>query len=267
MLPVGTSIVIAGPVRSGTTRLYNLARLALEAAGLEPEAGWWPHFNARLGQRSYLFKTHRPAEALADRADLVVCTRRDLRDAYASAVRMGFSPDTPEAAVKYVGRYCVAPETFWHPRADLTVAYETGDATEALLDLLGLDADAETLRRRVEALKPPRRRRFDPRTCLFREHRTGVGVGGYRQVLSCETIAAIETAYRDWLYDRGYGVPDRDRGLGDTVEALLDATGVGPAYKAVHRRLTGRPCGCARRKATLNRWGRRAGKWLGQVLG
>ena len=70
----------------------------------------------------------------------------------------------------------------------------------------------------------------------------------------------------DW--DCPHGLPWGWRpqpGLGDAVEWALDKTGVGPVYKAVHRRLTGRPCGCARRKATLNRWGRQVRRWLRRV--
>ncbi len=41
-------------------------------------------------------------------------------------------------------------------------------------------------------------------------------------------------------------------GLGDRVEALLNATRIGPVYQRLHRRLTGRPCGCGKRKRWLN---------------
>lgn len=40
--------------------------------------------------------------------------------------------------------------------------------------------------------------------------------------------------------------------LGDRIEAALKAVGVHQAVKAIERR-TGWNCGCARRKATLNR--------------
>jgi len=42
-------------------------------------------------------------------------------------------------------------------------------------------------------------------------------------------------------------------GAGDTVAALLNATGVGPAAKRVIEAATGRPCRCAKRQAALNR--------------
>lgn len=43
------------------------------------------------------------------------------------------------------------------------------------------------------------------------------------------------------------------RGLGDRVERVLNATGIGPIAKQVIHRVTGKPCNCAERKAALNR--------------
>jgi hypothetical protein len=42
------------------------------------------------------------------------------------------------------------------------------------------------------------------------------------------------------------------RGLGDTVERTLDATGIGPVAKKIITTVTGRPCGCAKRRDFLN---------------
>ena len=42
------------------------------------------------------------------------------------------------------------------------------------------------------------------------------------------------------------------RGLGDTVERALDATGIGPVAKRLITAVTGRPCGCAKRRDFLN---------------
>lgn len=47
----------------------------------------------------------------------------------------------------------------------------------------------------------------------------------------------------------------REKLLGDRVERVLQAVGVQQAVQAVER-LTGWDCGCARRKAALNRWKR-----------
>ena len=43
------------------------------------------------------------------------------------------------------------------------------------------------------------------------------------------------------------------RGLGDTVERVLDATGIGPVAKTVITTVTGKPCGCDKRRDLLNK--------------
>ena len=53
--------------------------------------------------------------------------------------------------------------------------------------------------------------------------------------------------------DVSRNVRPADRGLGDTIERVLDATGIGPAAKRIIRRITGKPCGCAKRRDRLNR--------------
>ena len=43
------------------------------------------------------------------------------------------------------------------------------------------------------------------------------------------------------------------RGLGDTGERVLDATGIGPVAKTVILAVTGKPCGCDKRRDLLNK--------------
>jgi hypothetical protein len=46
---------------------------------------------------------------------------------------------------------------------------------------------------------------------------------------------------------------NRPGGAGDTVAAILNITGIGPAARRVIESATGKPCGCAKRQAALNR--------------
>jgi len=86
------------------------------------------------------------------------------------------------------------------------------------------------------------------RTCRDRE-------GGRRWRRSIAAHFEVPGGIADFPCPRGrpWGWRPPDRGLGDTVERVLSAMGVGPAYKRLHRRLTGRPCGCAKRRDKLNR--------------
>jgi hypothetical protein len=51
---------------------------------------------------------------------------------------------------------------------------------------------------------------------------------------------------------RVWGYRPPDRGLGDTVERALDVAGIGRVAKRLIRALTGKPCGCGRRRERLN---------------
>ena len=63
----------------------------------------------------------------------------------------------------------------------------------------------------------------------------------------------LAAEYRVRTEARGRPCTSPDRGLGNTVEQVLDATGVGPLAKRVIRGITGKPCGCGRRRDRLNR--------------
>lgn len=54
-------------------------------------------------------------------------------------------------------------------------------------------------------------------------------------------------------HGKAWGYRPPDRGVGDTVERVLDAAGIGPAAKWLILALTGKPCGCGRRRERLNR--------------
>ena len=54
-------------------------------------------------------------------------------------------------------------------------------------------------------------------------------------------------------HGKAWGYRPPDRGLGDTVERVLRATGIGRVAKRLIRALTGKPCGCGQRRERLNR--------------
>jgi len=54
-------------------------------------------------------------------------------------------------------------------------------------------------------------------------------------------------------HGKAWGYRPPDRGVGDTIERVLRATGIGQVAKRLIRALTGKPCGCGRRRVRLNR--------------
>jgi len=66
---------------------------------------------------------------------------------------------------------------------------------------------------------------------------------------------AFAVSSLDWPCPNGkaWGFRPPDRGLGDTVERVLDRTGIGSVAKRVIKSVTGRPCRCRKRRDQLNR--------------
>ena len=49
---------------------------------------------------------------------------------------------------------------------------------------------------------------------------------------------------------KSLSLPDKPKGLGDTIEKVLEKTGI----KHVAKKALGEDCGCNKRKETLNSW-------------
>ena len=75
-------ILCAGIPRSGSTWLYNAARMLAShpARGDHPVYGAWiEHYDPSNPARVHVVKVHEPDEKLAWRASAVLTSRRDLR--------------------------------------------------------------------------------------------------------------------------------------------------------------------------------------------
>jgi hypothetical protein len=72
--------------------------------------------------------------------------------------------------------------------------------------------------------------------------------------LSLAAAFALPSGTPDFAcpHGRPWGYRPPDRGVGDTVERVLRVTGTGPVAKWLIRALTGKPCGCGRRRERLN---------------
>ncbi len=69
--------------------------------------------------------------------------------------------------------------------------------------------------------------------------------------LAPEAVKAIQKRFGSALPPRPQA-PAPSRGVGDTLAKVLDTTGLGPVAKRVIEGVTGKPCGCEKRRAALN---------------
>jgi hypothetical protein len=206
-----TIIVSAGMPRSGSTWLFNAARLMLLAAVPPGElaSGWIGDWSRLARRRWRLVKVHDYLPWLARRASVILYSYRDLRDALASAKRkFGIEPSIELA------RQWVDADQRWRQKSGFTLRYENmiADPVSSLGDLarvLKLPAQdnaalaarlEETLRQTVR----PTEYDHDPETLLHKDHVTDGRHGSWERWLSPGLRQEIEGEFYDWFHANQY---------------------------------------------------------------
>jgi len=203
-------VVCAGLPRSGSTWVYNAARLILERAGEGAVLGAWiddldPSGDAARTARHLVVKTHAYDAALASSADAVLCTHRDLGEIAASMRRVGFAADEDDAldsigaALEHARR--------WEAHAARSFSYDEIVSApirtvSRIARALSIELDAQGARG-IECTIPrdtPRGDAYDPVTLLHPNH-TG-GAGPRRVSARCDAI--LRERHADWRRDHGY---------------------------------------------------------------
>ena len=210
-------VVVAGMNRSGSTWLYNAARALLTAWGRPPSvAGWIGDITlpADMSRRVALVKIHQYDIELAQRADLVLTSHRDLRDALASMARkFKLTPDI-DLATFMLDEYLK-----WARHAAYDLRYESLlDEPARELDKLAMVMrpegpllDRRTLERiAVELADLPTRpvhpgsSGADRETLMHPGHVTDGSRGGWRATIDEQTAAEIDRRFAVWMRERGY---------------------------------------------------------------
>lgn len=187
-------VLVAGVPRSGSTWLFNAARLSLQRAGLAPHAAWVADYRPEDPAPVHLVKAHRDAE-VAFQPDKILTTRRPTEACLASLIRMGWLSPTPEA-IRRSWETHRALQSFWQARSHLEIPYEQiVKAPELALEALGrvLEielscADRAEVAQALAALRAPEGDRYDPETLLHPRHR-----GEGEELLTPEEILRIVT--------------------------------------------------------------------------
>jgi hypothetical protein len=209
-MTVPSLVLVAGVPRSGSTWLYNAARLILASSG-RVRAGWIDDID--LGCASdipTLAKIHEFDSATAGAADIVLTSRRDLEQIAASALRFAWAKTHDELIEFLEG--VVAKHEAWGAVSDLEVTYEQltrdpGATVKRIARTLSVpiqsdqaDDVAQTLTR-LRFDGPPGT--YDPVTLLHPKH-----VGETRPELPAKTRQEIRRRFADWLARFGPNAPD-----------------------------------------------------------
>lgn len=135
-------VVCAGASRSGSTLLYNMTRILLERSGAAPSAGWIKDLQEPLRDVAVV-KLHAWHPEVAERADAVFASYRDLRQVARSRHRMGWLREG-EAMYDQIAAI-VSHHEKWERRADATFSFERllADSTDCVRQIANvLDIEA-----------------------------------------------------------------------------------------------------------------------------
>lgn len=154
-------LLVAGMRHSGSTALFNILRLGMESLGLPFESGYTEKLELEKVAASesgiFLLKTHEYRDDVAQLADFVFTTKRDLRDTVASAVRRKFPLCERLSAIEY-SKYNRQLWEIWSELSDYEFHYETHMREPArsvmnVLDAVGLQrAGAYEIAKGINAL-------------------------------------------------------------------------------------------------------------------
>lgn len=177
-------VVVAGVPRSGSTWLYNAARLICEASELDLLACWVADYDKSAKQDAdvHLIKLHNE-DQLSFPYHRLLTTRRDLDERLASLLRIGWIESTPEAILNAAKGHA-SLHAYWAERSDLEISYDEIEhapiaALEKICDVLDMPlshSDKACISASLAALKAPEAasgpHAHDATTLLHPDHRS-----------------------------------------------------------------------------------------------
>lgn len=204
-------ILASGMPRSGSTWLYNAVRLMLEKSSIYPtpkNSGWIGDLRQLYPDSSCLIKIHDFEEDLVSKANLIVYSYRDVRDALASSVRMFQSA----ADIDKVNHW-IQNDMNWKAHAHFVMKYEDfilspRSELEKLAAVIGYSESIVELEHNLGSLnynsQGEKNRRYHTLNLFHKEHITDGRHGSWSKNLPNSLVDEIEDTYSDWLRSNNY---------------------------------------------------------------
>jgi hypothetical protein len=209
-----TIVLSAGMPRSGSTWLYNAARLLLRAKeGSRLGCGWIGDWQSMPRKSVMLLKCHDYQWLLTQRAAIVLYSFRDVRDALASNKRKFATEPTLDLTRTWLDH-----DRRWRKSADHVLRYETmlGNPEAALKNLAQVlevaDAPIAELAQELKGLHARvGARKFDyhPENLLHPEHVTDGRPLSWHGWLTSDLVRRLEMEFPEWFVANGYPLVTR----------------------------------------------------------
>ena len=203
-------VLAAGMQRSGSTWVFNVARLILKNQNPSLKAAWIDHY-VPGAETSALLKIHSPDAQWSERAETVLNCHRDLRDVIVSLHDCGWVNKEDKAAALAAAKTAREAHEYWSARSDIDLSYDEiinhsvisaqrvakacgialnpNEATEIIREVDGLVDGVTT---------------YNPENLLHPSHRRDGRLGRWVGNLDAVTAEAIVSENRDWFVRFGY---------------------------------------------------------------
>ena len=210
-------IVCAGMVRSGSTILYNIARLLYEEkyGAKNVYACWIKGYRRGDPREIHVVKTHQFDNKFIKDGAKVLTSRRDMRDVAASLMRKGWIKprvNIVASIAKALSRYSA-----WYKHSIYDMKYEDMKTdlvriindVAAALELDFSNEEVAKIKKKLESLTymsdGKRNNVYNEKNLYHKHHVTDGEVGGYKKNLTKDMITQIEKKYPEWLATKKVG--------------------------------------------------------------
>ncbi|MDD8059335.1 sulfotransferase domain-containing protein [Shewanella metallivivens] len=202
-------ILIATMPRSGSTWLFNCVREIHKSKKLDFYSCWIDDYSPSNPSKIHIVKVHSPEHRLSSQADVIISTRRDIRNVLVSLMRMGWIENEETTVLKEAARLVDSVHPFWKNKSNFEIEYtrilnEPNNLVDEVCSVLEIESDKATVDDVLHFLaetKAPTK--YDKETQLHPNHISSMKTD-FRSELSPDIVNKIEVSYRKWLTDNAY---------------------------------------------------------------
>lgn len=201
-------ILVASIPRSGSTWVFNCVKKILCKYNESVYSCWVEDYDSQNESLIHLVKVHDPASDLANQADVILSTRRDIREVAASLVRMGWD-NKGENFIQQIQHIAYIVHPFWYERSTLEIEYEqTLQNSMVVIEQIGHVLGHHLSLREVAQLEAYLSQLkdsgdYDKETQLHPRHRA-TEIQSCEDILGSERLKIVTHAAEKWLADFKY---------------------------------------------------------------
>lgn len=207
-------ILSAGMPRSGSTWLYNAARLLLGLKHPESDlsSGWVDDIDIIPKGKLLLLKIHTFDKIWLNRSSLILYSYRDVRDALASNKRKFGTEPTLHLAKRFIEN-----DERWRSVSAYNLRYERIIAEPLIVltelaEVLEISSDCGIILEELNRLDynddGPKNDNYHMINLLHRNHITDGRHGSWRDTVDPYLLKDIELTYYEWFMKNGYSLSE-----------------------------------------------------------